>query len=67
MLKYQDNRAISVRESDPELTRHTVIVLIVEAEVVRQLPAHHQLLDEGSDGDAGFSATLLRLQRHPLC
>lgn len=67
MYKCQDNRVVSVRGSDPELTLHAVIILVVEAEVVRQLPAHHQLLDEGSDRDAGFSTALLGLQRHPLC
>lgn len=67
MYEYQDDRVINVRAYDPELTLHTVIVLVVEAEVVRQLPAHHQLLDERSHGDAGFPATLLRHQGHPLC
>lgn len=58
---------IHVQGSDPELTLHTVVVLVVEAEVVRQLPAHHQLLDERRHRDAAFPAALLRLQRHPLC
>lgn len=49
-----------------QLTLHAVIVLVVEAEVVRQLPAHHQLLDEGGHGHTAFSPAVLNLQRDPL-
>lgn len=49
-----------------QLTLHAVIFLVVEAEVVSQLPAHHQLLDEGGDGQTCALPTALNLQRHPL-
>lgn len=48
------------------LTLHAVVFLVVEAEVVSQLPAHHQLLDEGGDGQTCFLSTVLNLQRHTL-
>lgn len=48
------------------LTLYAVIFLVVEAEVVSQLPAHHQLLYEGGDGLTSILPTALNLQRHPL-
>lgn len=48
------------------LTLHAVVFLVVEAEVVSQLPAHHQLLDEGGDGQTCFLPAVLNLQRHTL-
>lgn len=48
------------------LTLHAVIFLVVEAEVVRQLPAHHQLLNKGGDGHTRLLPTALNLQRHLL-
>lgn len=44
-------------------TLHVVVVLVVEAEVVRQLSAHHQLLDEGRHRRTWI---LTHLQRHTL-
>lgn len=48
------------------LTLHAVVLLVVEAEVVRQLPAHHQLLDEGGDRCSRLLPAALDLQRHLL-
>ena len=48
------------------LTLHAVIFFVVEAEVVRQFPSHHQLLDKGGDGHARLLPTTLNLQRHLL-
>lgn len=48
------------------LTLHAVVFGVVEAEVVRQLSAHHQLLNEGGDGLASVLPTALDLQRHTL-
>lgn len=49
------------------LTLHAVVFLVVEAEVVSQLPAHDQLLDVGGDGHTYLLPTVLNLLRHPLC
>lgn len=49
-----------------QLTLHAVVFLVVEAEVVSQLPAHHQLLDEGGDGLTCVLPTALNLQSHTL-
>lgn len=49
----------------PPLTLHAVVFGVVEAEVVSQLPAHHQLLDEGGHG-LGVLPAALHLQRHTL-
>lgn len=48
------------------LTLHAVVFLVVEAEVVCQLPAHHQLFDEGGDGLTCFLPAVLNLQHHTL-
>ena len=50
-----------------QLTLHAVVFLVVEAEVVSQLPAHHQLLDVGGDGHTCLLPAVLNLQGHPLC
>lgn len=49
-----------------QLTLHAVVLLVVEAEVVGQLPAHHQFLNEGGDGQTCLLPTVLNLQRHTL-
>lgn len=49
-----------------QLTLHTVIFLVVEAEVVSQLPAHHQLLEEGGDGLTRALSMVLNLQCRTL-
>lgn len=48
------------------LTLHAVVLRVVEAEVVRQLPAHHQLLHEGGDRHPRLPPAALDLQRHLL-
>lgn len=48
------------------LTFNAVVFLVVEAEVVSQLPAHHQLLDEGGGGVTRALPTVLNLQSHTL-
>ncbi len=48
------------------LTLHAVVFLVVEAEVVCELPAHHQLLNEGGHRLPCILPTALHLQCHPL-
>lgn len=49
-----------------QLTFHTVVFLVVEAEVVSKLPAHNQLLNEGGHRLTRVLPTALNLQRHTL-
>lgn len=55
-----------LKQARSALTLHAVVLLVVEAEVVRQLPAHHQLLHEGGDRRSRLLPAALDLQRHPL-
>ena len=64
-LEWKLNDSAEIRNSaikEPSLTLNVVVVFVVEAEVVGQLPAHHQLLDEGPDGGAEAPPTTLHLQ-----
>ena len=52
--------------TEPSLTLYVVVVVVVKAVVVGQLPPHDQLLDEGGDGLAEGLPTALHLQSRAL-